>query len=94
MRQKHQLTAAELDEWRSLPQDNSEEDRSTDAWVFWNKVCRARNLDSGSLLAGLTPDKFSGLPSTHDLDWCHPMALKCKRPPPEFEASVPIREEA
>lgn len=94
MRQKHQLTDAEMDEWRALPQDNDEEERSKDAWVFWNKVCRDRNLDSASLLAGLTPAKFSGLPTTHNLTWCYPMALKCKRPPPEFEAVIPIRESA
>ena len=94
MRQKHQLTDTELVEWRALPQDNGEEDRAKDAWVFWNRVALSRNLDSGTLLAGPTPDKFSGLPSTHDLHWCYPMALKCKRPPPEFEAVIPIREEA
>lgn len=84
MRQKHQLTDAEFAEWRALPQDNSEEDRSIDAWVFWNKVSRDRGLDSASLLAGLTPDKFSAIPATHNLNWCYPMHLKCKRPPPEF----------
>jgi len=93
MRQKHQLTDAELEEWRSLPQDNGEEDRSIDAWVFWNRVCRIRHLDSASLLAGQTPEKFSALPSIHNLSWCYPMALKCKRAPPEFEASIPIRED-
>jgi hypothetical protein len=92
MRQKHQLTQAELAEWRNLSQDNGEEDRAMDAWVFWNRVCLARNLDSGSLLAGPTPEKFSALPSTHDLDWCYPTALRCTRPPPPFEAPVPIRE--
>lgn len=93
MRQKHQLTQAELVEWRALPQDSTEEARATEAWLFWNRVCVARGLDSGSLLAGPTPDKFSGLPSDHDKHWCHPMALTCKRPPPEFEP-VQITETA
>lgn len=92
MRQKHQLTQAELIEWRALPQESTEEDQAKDAWVFWNKVCLARHLDSGSLLAGPTPDRFSALPFAHNLHWCYPMALKCKKPPPEFEAPVPIRE--
>lgn len=94
MRQRHQLTEPEIAEWRNLPQDNGEEDRAKDAWVFWNRVCLRLGLDSGSLLAGTTPERFSALPATHNLDWCYPMALKCTRPPPEFEAAIPIREEA
>jgi hypothetical protein len=93
MRQKHQLTVAEFEEWRSLPIDNTDEGRAIDAWVFWNRVCLARDLDSGSLLAGLAPDKFSALPSDHALHWCWPMAFKCTRPPPEFEVPLSIRED-
>lgn len=94
MRQKHTLTADELVEWAALPQDGTEEDRATPAWIFWNLVCQRRDLDSASLLAGRTPEQFTALPAGHTLNWCHPMALKCKRPPPEFEAPIPIREHA
>ena len=94
MRQKHALTAAELAEWAALPTDNGEGDRATDAWVFWNQVALARNLDSATLLAGPTPEKFSALPATHDLHWCYPAALRCRRPPPEFEAPAQTRETA
>ena len=92
MRQKHTLTDSELAEWAALPQDGTEEDRATPAWIFWNRVCRARSLDSASLLAGPTPDRFSALPVGHTLPWCSPMVLACRRPPPEFEAPIPIRE--
>jgi hypothetical protein len=89
MRQKHNLTTTELSEWRELPQDSDEDNRSQDAWVFWNKVCWARGLDSASLIGWNTvPGQFSALPLGHKLHWCFPTPLKCKRRPVEFEVLV------
>jgi hypothetical protein len=88
MRKKYTLTDDELAEWRALPQESSEQDRALDAWVFWNKVCRGRGLDSASLLAAHVPDTFTALPIGHGKPWCWPQALRCRRLPEEFEPRV------
>lgn len=93
MRKKYHLTDAEFKEWQALPQDNDDEARGNDTWIFWNKVCRARALDSASLLSGLVPDQFSALPLGHTLHWCYPMPLRCKKSPPEF-VSVQVSADA
>jgi hypothetical protein len=88
MRKKYRLTTAELDEWRNLPQDSTDQDRALDAWQFWNRVCWARGIDGASMLAGHMPDQFTAMAIGHGRHWCHPQALRCKRPPEDFELKI------
>ena len=85
MRQKHTLTEPELAEWAALPTDGTEEDRATPAWLFWNKVCQARGVDCSTLMASHVPEQFSAMEIGHGKWWCWPQALKCRRPPSDFE---------
>jgi hypothetical protein len=88
MRKKYQLTPEEFAEWQALPQESSEQDRAMGAWMFWNRVARARGVDSASLLATHVPNTFTALPLGHGKAWCWPQAIKCKRLPEEFEPRI------
>lgn len=76
-REEIHLTAGEKRELKHLPS------LSGIGRTFWQRVCAARNLDPGTVLAypGRLP---TALPVGHDKHWCWPTQLKCALPVPEF----------
>ena len=71
MREKHQLTAVEFRQFARLRPIQGE------AFAFWHRVAVARKLDPASVISDGAA--FTALPENHDVHWCYPIQLKCKK---------------
>ena len=74
-RQEISLTKAERQTFQDLRPEPDQ------AFLFWERVCKERDLDWRSVMPDPETNKMTALPLNHGKHWCWPWPLKCKDPP-------------